>query len=473
VLPLWELLHRKPGEDEHHRAAIVDDHGVVTYPELAEQCASYRAALARQGIGPGDHVALLARPTRETVTALLAIMLNRSVAVPINLRWPSNRVIGAMHGIECANALASPEFHQTLDRFSGKVLDFSELDAPPEPPPTTEADETGPAVIIFTSGSTGVPKAAALSFENLFNNAVASNQIIRMTANDRWLLSLPIFHVAGLGVIMRCLAAATAIAIPPQSAALADSIRKLDVTHASFVPTQVMRLLETPAGRDALAHLKAILLGGGPIPATLVRECARLELPIHATYGMTETASQAATSHPEATTHDRFTAGKPLVPGSIGIAEDGEILVRGPTLFLGYLENGNLQRPVDQDGWFHTGDLGRFADHGNLIVIGRKDNMFISGGENIHPETIERELCRLVGIEQAVVVPKNDPDFGQRPVAFVHTREDASMRPEEILEELRPLLPSYAMPVAILPWPDQIEEGMKINRQEFIRLANK
>ena len=152
------------------------------------------------------------------------------------------------------------------------------------------------------------------------------------------------------------------------------------------------------------------------------------------------------------------------------MAEDGESLVRGDTLFAGYVEGDGVKRPLDDGGWFHTGDLGEIDESGYLRVTGRRDNQFISGGENVQPEEIEAALLRIEGVEQAVVVPVADEEFGERPVAFVRARGGGQAR--DLTEALTLVLPRFKIPMAFRDWPEpQGLEGMKVDRRAFRKLV--
>jgi len=225
-------------------------------------------------------------------------------------------------------------------------------------------------------------------------------------------------------------------------------------------------------------------LGGASITAALLSDAVRKRMPVYLTYGLTEMASQVATGG----------AAQPLAPQvlphrEMSIADNGEILVRGETLFAGYVENGSIACPLDSQGWFHTGDLGSIDHDGALTVTGRKDNMFISGGENIQPEQIEAALTAIDGIRDALVVPVEDREYGHRPVAFVRCDENISLSdPQSIMSEserfrfdyvslsneLSRTLPRFMIPVAIYPWPHDYEaSGIKADRQFFRELAEK
>jgi O-succinylbenzoic acid--CoA ligase len=233
------------------------------------------------------------------------------------------------------------------------------------------------------------------------------------------------------------------------------------------------RILRTSCRRENLKRLKAILIGGGPIPESLIREAAALELPIFMTYGLTETASQVATTRPGDALARLLTAGRPLTPGTVSVAADGEILVRGPTLFLGYLlDGGRVERPLTSDGWFRTGDLGTLDSVGYLSVVGRKDNMFVCGGENVQPEEVERHLCRLTGLRAAVVVPVPDAEFGRIPIAFVAMKEGGIVNEQELAGALTEELAGSKIPRRFLAWPRDLEPGdAKLNRNDLMVLA--
>jgi O-succinylbenzoic acid--CoA ligase len=181
-------------------------------------------------------------------------------------------------------------------------------------------------------------------------------------------------------------------------------------------------------------------------------------------------ASQVATTQPGADAAEIRTSGRVLPHRELAISDAGEILVRGRTLFAGYVDGEAVSRPVDSNGWFHTGDRGGLDDEGRLIVRGRLDNVFISGGENVQPEEIERALLALPDVHEAIVVPVPNEEFGRRPVAFVRLREGVPS-PEAIRSALRLDLPGYMIPVAVYPMPENESSGLKPARRDLERLA--
>jgi O-succinylbenzoic acid--CoA ligase len=209
--------------------------------------------------------------------------------------------------------------------------------------------------------------------------------------------------------------------------------------------------------------LKTVLVGGGPVDAAILIQAVEAGFPIRTTYGMTEFASQIATSEIWARKGATLNCGRPLDGFEIRISPEGELLAKGPALFSGYWVDGILKSPELIDGWLATGDLGSISD-GALTVRGRKDEVFISGGENVQPSEIESALLALDEIVEAVVVPIPDAEFDWRPAAVIKWRTD---RPDEdwIRSRLAERLPGYMIPVVLLDWPSAAEgAGIKPDR---------
>lgn len=290
-----------------------------------------------------------------------------------------------------------------------------ELPFPFQPP-------EGIATCLKTSGTTGAPKFAMHSFENHLTNASNPHPLLELSSTDRWYLSLPLNHVGGLAILFRSFVSGMSVVLEKDDT----------ITHLSFVPTQLKRYLQNPIHYP---KLKAILLGGAPIPLELCKQAYKMGLPLFLTYGMTEMSSQIATHpfHPST----GVTFGFPLKERELKIAPDGEIWVRGKTLFQGYLGGPRIS------DWFPTRDIGEMGPNG-LLIHGRKDRMIISGGENIHLEDIEKSLMNLPEVQDAKVTSRPDEEFGQRPLATITL--SSPLCPEEIRERLSYDLPRFKIP---------------------------
>jgi len=473
ICPLHAVAAKAPDTP-----ALIHASDSYSYAELDGIVSAWATHLSRQGIGAGTRVAIVEPNRVELIPLLWALFRLHATAVLIDPRFPV-AAVGAM----CERAGAT---HRAVlaEMPSGSESGLPEiqvpslltLSAPAVSRPTIDLDQ--PATVIFTSGSTGAPKAALHSFGNHYFSALGSNENIALDRQDRWLLSLPLVHVGGLAILFRCATAGAAIVMADPGEDLTACTVISGATHLSLVPTQLGRILYNESRVASLRpQLKAILIGGAPASRTLMERAVALGLPVYASYGLTEMASQVATGRPDSRLHPRL-----LPYRELRMAADGEILVRGNTLFKGYVDGTALVRPVDAEDWFHTGDIGRIESDGVLAVLGRKDNMFISGGENIHPERIEDVLGRVEGISQAVVVPVDDPEFGRRPVAFVRYDYDWMLKDAEeypvnetvIVDVLKKDLPRFMLPVAIYPWPESYQPaGLKADRAFFSQLARR
>lgn len=468
------LLGEAAGISRHEPAILTAERRIL-YHELEDLVLRGVAHLRGAGISSGEPVALWLENSCEQLALILAIIRAGGVAVPLSTRWPAALVVDRLRDIRCVRVITEEARAKSLDGAKLKIAEPANLlgFTGELPPRDVKMNLHQPAAIVFTSGSSGAPRAAQLSYGSLYYSATGSNRNIRLASHDRWMLTLPLCHVGGLGILFRCLQAGATIVIPKHGESIEAAQAQFRATHLSLVPTQLYRLVQSEKLPASFASVKAILLGGSAINPALLDAARELRLQIFSSYGLTEMASQVTTTRPDSPPDKRATSGKLLRNRDLILADDGEILVCGDTLFQGYIENGKLRDARDANGWFHTGDLGSLDADGYLTVLGRKDSMFISGGENIHPEEVESALLRLGDIEQAVVVPVDDKEFGQRPIAFIRT---IGRKPSEKMLSLRlgEWLPKFKIPLAYFPWPDEFTgELSKPDRRRAAALAAK
>jgi O-succinylbenzoic acid--CoA ligase len=456
--------------------AVVGRGGTLTYGELDLQVTIAAEEIEKLGFKSGTRVALHLPEDERYLVLLLALIRAGCIVCPLSTRLPPRGVAPLLQEIACRGLISSSEeLLRTTDADIRKLRPEKLLAHEPASRDHAQDSEPlhlaldQPATIVFTSGSAGAPKAVLHTFGNHYYSALGSSANIALAPGDRWLHSLPLYHVGGLSILFRCLLAKATVVLPEPRVTLGIAITDSGITHVSLVSTQLLRLLreeDFDPGR-----LRAILLGGGPVPAPLVDEAITRGLPIHTSYGLTEMASQVTATPPGASPEELHTSGRLLPYREISISDDGEILVKGKTLFSGYVTLDIEDRSLDMGGWFRTGDLGELDADGYLLLRGRKDNLFISGGENVQPEEIEEALCRLEGVEEAVVVPVPDMEFGFRPVAFVRMVEGAAM-PGDLARALELHLPRFKIPVSFHGWPEEVG-GMKVDRAFFRERARR
>jgi len=447
-------------------AALASVRGTTSYEELDRMVSA--AALRLGDLEPGSRVALYLQRDERYVALILALIRAGHVACPVSDRLPPQGVAQFLERAACSALISEDEkFLQPAGADPRRLKPETLLQDGEQRAELANITLGRPATIILTSGSTGAPKAALHTFGNHYYNALGSHSNIALRPGDRWLHSLPLYHVGGLSILFRCMLAGATIALPQPGATIVEAIANLGATHVSLVSTQLLRLLREDG---TLGGLKAVLMGGGPVPASLVGEAVARGLPIHTSYGLTEMASQVTTTPPGASLEELRTSGRVLPNREVSISREGEILVRGETLFAGYVEAEKLDRHLDAGGWFHTGDLGVLDENGYLRIKGRTDNLFVSGGENVQPEEIEEALCLLEGVTEAVVVPLPDEEFGARPVAFVRMNNGAL---GDLAHKLESVLPRFKIPISFHPWPEEARRGMKVDRANLGQLARR
>jgi o-succinylbenzoate---CoA ligase len=468
--PLAQAAARWPD-----RPALCDDTRTITYQQYHRVVSNLAAQLRNMGVEPGAQVAILQDNRIEYPILIMALIRLGAVPCPLNRRLPEetwHRMLGLAR---CRHVVFDSSLSAMPAVGSIHAIDLRNLNF------TDEAEAAGdhakdldsPATVIFTSGSSGEPKGALHTYGNHYHNALGSNENIPFGPGDCWGLTLPLYHVGGLSILFRAILGGGAVRIVPSAIEKTSRWLSGDLTHVSLVGAQLYRLLEDVSlDRTAISRLKAVLLGGSAIPDRLIQRACELGLPLVKSYGLTEMGSQVTTTALGDLPAKLHSSGKLLRHRQLTIAPDSEILVRGETLFAGYLSDGAIARPTDTEGWFHTGDLGCLDDDGYLIVTGRKDNMFVSGGENIQPEEIERALLQIDGVTSAVVVPAPHDKWGFRPVAFVEMASDTELNADSLKEQLKCVLPGYKVPDRLLPFPASDDQPqLKVSRARLMEVA--
>lgn len=431
----------------------------LSYRQLDLRLNALCQQIESAGLRAGDRLAAVVRGSEADVLIAWACVRSGIVFCPLNPAFPLQRQA------ELASQLAVAAFWSASAIPDGPWqplrLDVeAEQDEGHEP---LLLDPERLSNMILTSGSSGTPKAVVHRLANHLASARGSSTLIPLDEACGWLLSLPLFHVGGYAILFRVFLAGAALVLDDRSQPLKERLENQPITHLSLVPTQLWRLL-AQGFEPARTRLRELLLGGAAIPEPLVSRLDSLGLTPKVSYGLSEMGSQVCTGQPAGA----GVVGQPL-PGREVCIRQGEICVRGATLFAGYFKAGGLERPLDAEGWFHTRDKGRLTPDGALVVEGRLDNLFISGGENIQPEAIEQRLVDHPAVAQALVVPIPDEQWGQRPAAFIDWHGDA-VPPAELAAWIRQSLPGFMVPDRWLPWPD-LGGNLKPSRTRLATLA--
>jgi len=459
----------------------------ISFHELDALANGIARALASRNYLRGDRIALLAANSPQYIAALLGIMRAGLVAVPINQRLPPALVANATadSGARlafCDNAGRSvvPDGLEQVSLEAMCLLRFADLGSFQAFAPGID----DPAMILYTSGSTGKPKGIVLSHASQ-QWVVRTRLQMTPLMGERPLIAAPLYHMNALALSLLTLAAsATAVLLPEFSPdAYIAAIQRHRCTWLTAVPSMMAMVLlrKRQLARIDLSHVRAVRLGSAPVSLGLLEQIQRL-LPsaqVINAYGTTEVgpvvfgphplglpnpSNSVGCAHPEVCVRLRDDAGN--------LGTSGTLEVRSPGLMKGYHNLNETALPLTTDGYFVTGDLFHCDADGFYTFAGRRDEMFVSGGENIYPREVEKVLELHPGVQQACVVPIKDEIRGFKPVAFVVRREGAHLSESELKAFVLENAAQYAHPrrvwfVKVLP----LAEGNKIDRLALIRKA--
>ena len=499
LVPDW-LARRARTHREH--AAVETPSGTLAYGELEARVAGAARALraAREERAPGGPVAVLAANDAPLCVLSHAVPRAGGVLLPLNARLTAAEIAWqlldsraplllvdeehwslAEEALAQAGAAAPPPALRPAEEIAGGAGAAACGAEASRDEPLVDLDAVHSA--IYTSGTSGRPKAALLTHGNLLASARGSAFHLGVRAEDRWLAPLPLYHVGGLSILVRSVLAGTTAVVHRRfdESAVSRALREQGVTLASLVPAMLRRLLEHDRGRSRYpASVRAVLIGGAGAPPELLARAERRGLPVAPTYGLTEAASQVTTLAPGEAGRRPRSSGRPLPGVSVAVDADGgragpgevgEILVAGPTVSPGYLHAPPARRA---GGWLRTGDLGSLDADGHLTVADRRDDLVVSGGENVYPAEVEGALAAHPAVAECAVVGLPDERWGEAVVAAIVPAGGRPPPASEIEAFLRRRLAGYKLPRRVEVWEGPLPRtasGKLLRRSVRERLA--
>jgi o-succinylbenzoate---CoA ligase len=474
VVPEW--LAARAGSHRDHLALRSGDVD-MTFADLDREAAGLAQGLAALGVGTGARVAAFLHNGAPFVILMHAVARLGGILVPLNTRLASAELAWQLSDakpeiVMTTADLASRGAAASRASAGTRVVSWDEVRQQPETsldvPRTVRLAD--PQAIVYTSATSGRPKGVMLSFGNHWWSAIGSALNLGLHRDDRWLAPLPLFHVGGLSILWRsAIYGITAVVLDRFDPV--DVNRSIDedgVTIVSVVATMLHRMLDARGDRPYPPALRAVLLGGGPAPTALIERCLALGVPVAPTYGLTEAASQVATLVPSEVARRPGSAGRPLLPNDVRI-HDGEIVVRGPSVMIGYADRPEATARALSGGWLRTGDLGHLDEDGYLYVLDRREDLIISGGENVYPAEVEAVLREHSAVDDAAVVGVPDAAWGQIVAAAVLRRAGAAVTEPALVAHCEGRLAKYKVPRTIAFMPDlPRSSGGKIMRHEVL-----
>jgi o-succinylbenzoate---CoA ligase len=359
-----------------HQTALIGPEGQLTYYEFDQLVSITAARLAAARFMAGERVGLFLSADWRTPVLLLALLRIGAVACPLDPDWSKERLALALGFLSGAKAIVSSILMGCLSGTGARVLpaeDAAILGVMGEEGGFGEMIPIDrPATLAFLSGSdTTTLRAGLQTYGNHYYSARGANANIRVRSGDRWLLWEPLCRAEGLAAVFRCLVSGGTLAIPGPVRDLPQDLADGGISHVSLSAADLWALVESGIALRRLAALRAVIVSA-PVEPALLEGAFSARIPLYLSYGIPEMASQITAVQPDSPPEKRRTAGRILKYRNLRLADDGEILVRGETLFSGYVEGDHIRTALDADGWFATGDLGHLDFEGYLTVTGRK-----------------------------------------------------------------------------------------------------
>jgi long-chain acyl-CoA synthetase len=483
-----------PRDRDSEKLAIIDLGGEgerrVTFAVLDRMAMAVARGLLARGFRRGERIAILSANRSEYLAAYYGIMRAGLVAVPVNYRFPASTIAFILR--DCGaklvfcdlarRAQCPPELPVVTFGADGSESFAAFLDAGPFAAVTARPDE--PAMFLYTSGSTGMPKGVVLSHQShiwVVTTRLEGQDI----ASQRFLVAAPLYHMNALAVSAFACAGHATIVLLPQftAAAYIEAIARHRTTFLTAVPPMIAMMLREHdlLARTDLSSVQFVRMGSAPVSQSLMQALHRA-LPaakVTNAYGTTEAGPVVFGPHPRGLPQPEASVGYPhpkvavrLVDGGNRAAAQGELEMKCPAMMLGYHNRPDLPVPITADGFYRTGDVFRCDADGFHYFLGRTDDMFVSGGENIYPGDVERMLERHPAVAQATVVPIDDDIKGTKPVAFVIAKNGVPVDAEEIKRFALANAPAYQHPrfvwfVDRLP----LSTTNKIDRAALMKMA--
>lgn len=460
----------------------------INYDKLLEQSLATAEYLSSLGIKNGDNVCILSNHNYQFWIIVNALWLLSAVPVPLNTRNNIEEISWQIKHVDAKflitfqhkQQLDKPEFinHIPLDDFDFLATTDSQTDFH-----YSTFYVLRSSLILFTSGSTGKPKAVVHTFKSLYESVKAMDSFFSLSSNDLWLTSLPLYHIGGFMILVRSLLSGCGVIFPNnlKHETLIDAMAESNPTHVSMVSTTVKRIIDDDT--EPNTNLKYVFLGGGPLSPEICSKAIDAGYPIVKVYGSTETCSMVAALK----STDLY-----IRPDSAGFAltneikinfkdEDenaeytnantfGEVLISSPTLFKEYYNDQQSTQTKIVDGFYHTGDYGCLDDEGYLYIESRREDIIITGGENVSAKEVEKALFSFTQMQDNFVFGIEDEKWGQIVCAAIVCE---NLSESEIKSQLKEKLAGFKIPKKFF-FVEEIprNEMGKIKRAELLRRLN-
>ncbi|SFJ49595.1 class I adenylate-forming enzyme family protein [Thermoflavimicrobium dichotomicum] len=445
--------------------AIVDPEHRCTFQEFNHRVNQLANGLVDLGILAGDRVAILSKNRLDLMATYYAVWKIGAILVPLNTRLHIEELCYMLENCQAKAVIYDEAFVEYRTRMKEiSSLDFmicmgNEKDSEDihfdtllrqgsQEEPSSDVQETDPAVIIYTSGTTGRPKGVIHSHVSLFESALGTLLSGEYREGDRFLCALPMFHISGaVTPLIGALHGITLVLLPEFHPAYTwEIIAKERITRMFAVPVMLNIMFQVPGWIDLdISSLRSISCGGTFVPEEMIRRFHEYGIHVLQIYGCTEHGVATVYRSDRMGIEKCHTAGKeifftqvkivsPITGDVLPPGKVGEIALKRSHSFLGYWNNPEETAKVLKDGWFYTGDLGKIDEEGFLMIVDRLKDMFVCGGENVYPAEVEAILQAIEGVKEVAVIGVPDDELGEIPLVFIVKEPDSDLTQEDILK---------------------------------------
>ncbi len=463
------------------RTALVSYERIITYRQLYNECLQYANIIYSLGVRSKDHVGILFGHDVNFFKVINSLWFIGAVPILLSFRETDVEIKIKLKQADIKYLLIDETLKQKYSsiQFQQKIFCTNEII------PDTEISKSNripfsykannPALILFTSGSSGRPKAVVHTFNSLFESVKAIDSFADLSQKDLWLAGLPLYHIGGFMILCRSLVAGSAVAFPESlnHKHFVNGLKHFNPSHISFVPTTLFKLINENTAPNK--NLKYSFLGGGPSEAQLSLDSFAKGWPVVKVYGSSETCSMVTILHPRNLMLKAASSGKPIYKNKIKIKyaykrEDdgaGEIFIQTPSLFKYYYDKKHIVKTNKTNTWFSTGDLGRLDNDGYLFVKTRREEIIISGGENVSAKEVESALKSIPKVKDVYVFPVEDKKWGQIVCAAIVGK---GISEKEIKSYLKGKISGYKIPKKIFFLNNITKNEMgKVNREILLK----
>jgi long-chain acyl-CoA synthetase len=484
-----------PHGEDLSKTAIVEYDGdsaprEFTYVEIDAMAKGVARALTARRLKRGERVAILSANSAEFVAAYFGIMRAGFVAVPVNFKFPSRTIELILRDSGAQLVFCDAPRRQSCPPdipvvvFESEGSQSFETFLNPGEFKTVIPDPNEPAMFLYTSGSTGIPKGVVLSHGShvwVVETRLKGQDVSR----HRFLIAAPLYHMNALALTKLAIAGHATIVMLPQFVASTyiKAIGEFRCTWLTAVPPMIAMMLREQdlLAKTDLSSVQLVRMGSAPVSAKLMADLHRIlpQAKVTNAYGTTEAGPVVFGLHPKGLPQPENSVGYlhpevqvRLVDGGNPDADEGELEMKSPAIMLGYHNRPDVKAAITDDRFYRTGDVFRRDENGFYYFVGRTDDMFVSGGENIFPADVERMLEKHSDVAQAAVVPIEDEIKGQKPVAFIIPKEGHKPDPNDIKQFALANAPAYQHPRFV--WTVDhfpLASTNKIDRAELRRMA--